>query len=123
MERKDIDNLEIYQLSMKVGQLTYELAHNWSTLHRNTIGYQIIRSSDSISANISEGYGRFHFKEQRRFCYIARGSLYETNTWLKKAMERIPKDSHQINELIHLLHILLKRLNAYINYIEKKFNT
>ncbi len=123
MERKDIDNLEIYQLSMKVGQLTFELVHKWDNLQLNTIGYQLIRSSDSISANISEGYGRFHFKDQRRFFHIARGSLYETNTWLNKALERIPKDSNLINELIGLLHILLKRLNAYINYIEKKLKT
>ena len=123
MERKDTDELEIYQLSMKIGQLTYELAVNWIVLHKNTIGYQLIRSSDSISANISEGYGRYHFKEQRHFCYIARGSLYETNTWLVKASMRITKDKKKIDELLVLIHTLLKKLNAYINYIERKNNS
>jgi four helix bundle protein len=120
MERKDIDNLEIFQISMHIGQLSYELAHKWEVLQKNTIGYQLIRAADSISANISEGYGRFHFKEQRQFCYIARGSLYETNTWLTKTKVRIPEDTDKIDELIMLSHLLLKRLNAYINYIEKR---
>ena len=80
MNRKDIDDLEIYQLSMKMGHMTYNLVANWIILHKHTIGYQRSRSSDSIAANISEGYGRYHYKEQRHFCYIARGSLYVTNT-------------------------------------------
>ena len=39
---------------------------------------QITRSSRSISANISEGYGRYHYKETKQGCRIARGSLMET---------------------------------------------
>jgi four helix bundle protein len=96
------------------------MAKNWIVLHKNTIGYQLIRSSDSIAANISEGYGRFHYKEQRHFCYIARGSLYGTNTWLVKASKRMESDNNQIEELLKLVYILLKKLNAYINYIERK---
>jgi len=119
MERKDIVNLEIYQLAMKIGELTFNLVQNWDKLNINTIGYQLIRSSDSISANIAEGYGRYHYKEQRQFCYIARGSLYETTTWLRKAFVRIPTDSCRIKDLLEQVYLLLKRLNAYINYIER----
>ena len=122
MIRKDINSLEIYKLSMEVGRQAYEIAKGWSAIHRYTISYQLIRAVDSIAANISEGYGRFHYKEQRQFCYIARGSIYETNTWLTKAKERIPEDKIQIEKLLCNIHILLKRLNAYINYIEKKIN-
>jgi len=119
MERKDIVNLEIYQLAMKIGELTFNLVQNWDKLNINTIGYQLIRSSDSISANIAEGYGRYHYKEQRQFYYIARGSLYETTTWLRKAFVRIPTDSCRIKDLLEQVYLLLKRLNAYINYIER----
>ena len=120
MSRKDIDDLEIYNISMEIGQVTFNLVKDWITIHKNTIGYQVIRSADSISANISEGYGRFHYKEQRHFCYIARGSLYETNTWLVKASMRIESDRKRIEELQKLLHVLLKKINSYIKYIEQK---
>ena len=119
MERKDIVNLEIYLLAMKIGERTFNLVQNWDKLNINTIGYQLIRSSDSISANIAEGYGRYHYKEQRQFCYIARGSLYETTTWLRKAFVRIPNDSCRIKDILEQVYLLLKRLNAYINYIER----
>jgi four helix bundle protein len=42
------------------------------------LNQQLRRSSLSISANIAEGYGRFYYQENVRFCYIARGSLEES---------------------------------------------
>jgi len=120
MNRKDIDDLKIYQLGMDVGELVYELVHKWDRLNRNMIGYQLIRAADSISANISEGYGRFHFKEQRQYCYIARGSLYETRTWLSKALIRIQDDKKPILEILERINKLHIKLNAYIKYIDSR---
>ena len=39
---------------------------------------QILSSSRSITANIAEGFGRFHHQENIQFCRQARGSLTET---------------------------------------------
>ena len=52
------------------------------------MGKQLVRSADSVAANLSEGFGRFFYKENRRFCYFSRGSLYETFTWIEKAHNR-----------------------------------
>ena len=38
---------------------------------------QMRRASRSVTHNIAEGYGRFHYKENSQFCRISRGSLYE----------------------------------------------
>lgn len=122
MSRKDISNLDIYQMGMDVGKETYELVNSWDSFNKNTIGYQIVRSVDSIPANISEGYGRFHFKEQRQFCYIARGSLYETRTWLEKAMQRMPDKKDSILKIQSMLDNIHIKLNAYIKYIERHIN-
>lgn len=40
-----------------------------------SMAQQIRRSTNSVPANIAEGYGRFHYQDNIRFCYIARGSL------------------------------------------------
>ena len=82
-----------------------------------------MRSIDSISANISEGFGRFHYRDQRRFCHIARGSLYESKTWLVKARCRIVDNEDQINKIFNEIGVLHIKLNGYIRYIEKQIDS
>ena len=48
---------------------------------------QIIRSSRSIGNNIAEGYGRFHYQDNIRFCIMARGSLSEILDHLMIALD------------------------------------
>jgi four helix bundle protein len=83
------------------------------------LGRQIRRSSTSIPANIAEGYGRFYYQENVRFCYIARGSLEETLSHLvfcheigfisAEIYEPFEKEGEEIG----------KMLNGYIAYIKK----
>ncbi|NOX86226.1 MAG: four helix bundle protein [Chlorobi bacterium] len=122
MKRLDIENLEIYEKSMDIGDVIWDIVIKWDNFARNAFGYQLVKSADSIAANISEGYGRYFFKENRQFCYIARGSLYETITWLKKATKRKLITSKMSEKLLNDFDILLKKLNAYINYIEKQID-
>lgn len=75
-----------------------------------------------MALNISEGYGRFHFAENRNFCYYSRGSAYETATSLNKVFQRnliSQDDYHLIQE--KLKHFLLL-LNSYIKSIGTKHN-
>ena len=60
----------------------------WQYFEKDTIGKQLVRAVDSIAANLSEGFGRYHFKEKKNFSYYSRGSLYETKTWIVKAKNR-----------------------------------
>ena len=117
MDYPKIEELEVYNLAIEVAENVFSVASMWDKIHLNTIGYQLIRSSDSIAANISEGYGRFSFKENKQFCYFAQGSLFETKTWLLKASKRgiIKKEVYdKIFSELEMLHI---KLNAYISYI------
>jgi four helix bundle protein len=43
---------------------------------------QPIRSAGSVPAKIAEGYGRFSKAAYRNHLSIARGSLFETQSWL-----------------------------------------
>jgi four helix bundle protein len=80
---------------------------------------QLRRSSLSIFANIAEGYGRFYYQENARFCYIARGSLDETLSHLVFAFEAryIPVDLYQQFEKEG--EETDKMLNGYIAYLKK----
>jgi four helix bundle protein len=66
----------------------WQIVSQWEPFAKNTVGKQIVRATDSIGANIAEGIGRWHYKDNRRFIRIARGSLYETKHWLRRAYRR-----------------------------------
>ena len=98
----------------------WSISARWDRFARDTVGRQLVRSADSISANISEGFGRYHFKENRQFCYYSRGSCYESFTWIEKAARRELLTDDEAASLQADLMIILKMLNAYIRTIGKR---
>jgi four helix bundle protein len=75
-----LEELRVYQLSMNLAEEVWEIVIKWDYFAKDTIGKQLIKASDSVAANLSEGFGRFFYKEERQFCYYSRGSLYEAKT-------------------------------------------
>jgi four helix bundle protein len=80
---------------------------------------QIRRSSKSVTANIAEGYGRYHYLDNVRFCLQARGSLFETINHLLDArdlkyiaIELYDQTRARADEVSRLL-------NGYIAYLRK----
>jgi four helix bundle protein len=73
-----LEDLQIYQLSIEIGEKIWQIVESWGYFEKDTVGKQLVRAADSIAANISEGYGRFHYQENKHFCYYSRGSLQET---------------------------------------------
>ena len=116
---ESINKLEIYRDAMSIGETIWSLVSPWDYLAKNTVGQQLARSADSIAANISEGHGRYHHKENIKFCYYSRGSLTETQTWIEKAVHRNLMSKELGRDLYLQLETLHKRLNAYIKSIRK----
>ena len=115
-----LEELKVYQLSMELGEKVWNIVIKWDFFAKDTIGKQLVRAVDSIAANLSEGFGRYHFKEAKNFSYYSRGSLFETKTWLTKAYNRnlINKEDFQFFQT-EINNIGVK-LNNYINSIGKK---
>jgi len=116
------EDLDIYRLAVEISDKIWTKVITWPSFPRNSLGYQLVKSSDSIGANIAEGFGRFHFAENRQFVRISRGSLYETRHWLQRADKRGLLEEKEIKELFTLLNELAPRLNAYIRSIGLKIN-
>jgi four helix bundle protein len=83
------------------------------------LNQQLRRSSLSISANIAEGYGRFYYQDNVRFCYIARGSLEETLSHLTFALEMNYISVELYKELETEGEEIDKMLNGYIGFLKK----
>lgn len=115
-----LDDLEIYQLSVEIGDIIWEKVENWKWLAQKTVGKQLIRSGDSIAANIAEGYGRYFFKDRKQFCYYSRGSLLETKAWILKAFRRKLLAEEEYNLLMEKLQTLHHKINIYIKKLKQE---
>jgi four helix bundle protein len=117
MKKTHFENLQVYQLSEKLADEIWKIVLTWNNLAKNTVGAQIIRSADSIGANLAEGSGRGSNQDYKRFIKISRGSLYETRHWLRRAYQRNLLSKEQIDSLIPLIEELTPKLNAYLRSI------
>ncbi len=112
-----LEELKVYELAMNIGERVWLIVSKWDYFAKDTVGKQLVKSVDSIAANISEGYGRFHYKENKQFCYYSRGSLYETKTWLKKAHNRGLIADNDFQSLQKDIETIAYKLNNYIKSI------
>jgi four helix bundle protein len=117
MKSKGFEDLRVYQLGEDLADKIWTLVSQWDILARDTVGKQIIRSADSIGANIAEGSGRGTYQDNRRFVRMVRGSLYETRHWLRRAFRRNLLTAEQVAELKPLIDELGPKLNAYLRSI------
>ncbi len=117
MEKTNFEKLQVYKLSERLADQTWKIVIRWDTLAKDTVGKQLIRAADSIGANVAEGSGRGTEPEIRRFLRIARGSLYETQHWLRRAYKRKLLTDKQVNELLPIVRELTPKLNAYLRSI------
>ena len=118
-----LEDLQVYQLAMDIGEKVWKFVRSWDYFSKDTVGKQLLRAADSIAANLSEGYGRFFYKENRQFCYYSRGSLQETKTWIRKSRNRNLIDDKDFQSLSRDLDNLSVKLNNYIKTIGKNQTT
>ena len=114
-----LEELRVYSLSMEIAEDIWLIVREWDYFTKDTIGKQLVRAVDSIAANLSEGYGRYHYREKINFSYYSRGSLYETKTWLQKAYNRklLTDDSYDL--FTDLINDIGVKLNNYIKSTAK----
>ena len=120
MARTEFENLRVYGLSEELADSIWEIVLGWDQFPKNALGLQITRAADSIGANIAEGSGRGSYQDNRRLVRIARGSLRETQHFLRRAFKRKLISRDHVNELKPLVDELGPKLTAYLKSIGKK---
>lgn len=80
---------------------------------------QLVRASRSVTANLAEGFGRYHHQEYIQYCRQSRGSLYEIIDHLIVAFEENYITEHELNEMRSEVQSCLAVLNGFINYLMK----
>ncbi len=119
MAKSAFEDLKLYRLAEELADVVWTIVGKWSNFARDTVGKQMVRAADSVGANIAEGTGRGSYQENRRFVKIARGSLYETRYWLRRAYSRKLLTLEEINKAKPIIESLCPMLNSYLKSIGK----
>jgi len=115
--KTNFENLRIYKLAEDLADSIWDIVSPWKRFARDTVGKQIVRSADSIGANIAEGTGRGSFQDNKRFAKMARGSLNETQHFLRRAFRRKLLGTADVKKLKPLVDNLAQQLNSCIKSI------
>jgi len=120
MSIKSLETLEAWRKAKEFALRVYrEVLPLLPSEEKWNLNQQLRRSSNSVPANIAEGYGRFYYQDNIRFCYNARGSLeetlshlvmcYELNYIPKTLFDSLEQDGEKLTQLI----------NGYIGYLKR----
>ena len=114
------EDLRVFKAAEALADEIWEIVSDWDTFAKLTVGKQLVRSADSIGANIAEGSGRGTAKDNQRFVRIARGSLNEAKYWLRRASNRNLIDSEKIDKLNQMIDNIGPTLNAYLKSLDQQ---
>jgi four helix bundle protein len=115
-------DLEVWKKSRDLKKKISILVKTFPSEEKYRLNDQIIRSSRSVTANISEGYGKYTYKETKQFCIHARGSLNETLNHLIDAFDEEYITKEQLISFKSEIEECSKLLNGYISYLKKKMD-
>jgi four helix bundle protein len=116
---KTFEELDCWKKAVALRKKLSSIVKTFPTDEKFRLIDQILRASRSVTANIAEGFGRFHYQEYIQYCRQSRGSLYEIIDHLIVAAEEKYITDVELNELRKEVNECLAVLNGFINYLLK----
>jgi len=124
MEKKKkflkLNDISAYKKAFTLSNYVWKIVVKWRWFAKQTVGCQFVRAVDSITANIAEGFGRYHKKDKIRFYKIGHGSITESLDWNQKAKERELLEEKEYRYILKELKSLPKEINHLINFTDLK---
>lgn len=115
----ELQDLNVYKLARMLSIKGWKLYNALEWQIKKIMGYQFISSTDSVGANIAEGYGRFHYLDKVKFYYNARGSLFESKHWIDLLAERKCITIKDREDFLDTFTEIKPSLNGLIGSIKK----
>ena len=117
MDIISFEDLECWKVGRELRMYVSNLSKKFPKEEKYSLTDNMKRCSRSITNNIAEGYGRFHFQENIQFCRQSRGSLYELIDHLIIALDENYISKEEYQEARKMIDRNLAILNGYINYL------
>jgi four helix bundle protein len=118
MNEYSFENLEVYKLAREYRKKIYKLTYKLPSEEQYNLISQMRRAALSLTNNIAEGHGRYHYQENVQFMRQSRGSLEELIDDLNTCIDENYADKDYIENLKQEGYVLLKKLNGYIKYLK-----
>lgn len=115
-----LSNIEAYLLAFRLSNYIWNLVIQWEWFPKKTVGTQFVEAGDSISANIAEGFGRYHKKDKIKFYRYSQGSIKETYDWNEKSKNRGLIQETEYQYILQNLKKIEPALNRLINFTNDK---
>ncbi len=116
---ESFEDLFVYQKAREFSRKIAELVKELPEEEKFKLKDQMTRARRSITNNIAEGYGRFHYQENIQHCRQSRGSICEIIDDLIECFEEKYISENKCRSLKEESYSLLKILNSYISYLQK----
>ncbi len=120
MKYLTLNDIDCYKRSLRLSNYVWDLVVCWDWFAKSTVGPQFVKATDSISANLAEGFGRFGKKDKIKFYYYSHGSLKESLDWNEKGKLRKLLTDEQYKYILQELLCLPKEINQLIQYTNDK---
>jgi four helix bundle protein len=117
---KTFEELSAYQLARKFRKEIFKLIKLLPDEEKYNLASQMRRAATSLTNNIAEGHGRFHYQENIQFCRQSRGSLSELMDDLNICTDENYFPEPYLNELKQHAYEINKQLNGYISYLKRR---
>lgn len=120
--KSTFETLEVWKDGRELRNQISALVKNFPGEEKYRLNDQMIRASRSVTANIAEGYGRFHYQENIQFCRTSRGSLYELIDHFYTGFDEKYINEETLNIFLKKIEDLIAKTNGYIAYLKKRKN-
>jgi four helix bundle protein len=114
-----LDDFELYRVAREFRKLVYTLIKQLPAVERYALGTQMRRAAISVTNNIAEGHGRWHYQENLHFCRIARGSVDELLDDFNVCIDEQYGDQLLAQRLKAEAYSLIGRINGYMAYLRR----
>ena len=114
---KSFEDLECWQAATEVRRFMMKLIKRFPPEEKYSLANDMTRAARSVTHNIAEGFGRFHFQENIQFCRQSRGSLHELVDQLITARDENYISEDEYTKGKQFLDKAMALLNGYINYL------
>ena len=118
----ELQDITAYRIAFDLANYVWDVVVRWNYFAKDTVGKQLVKAIDSVSANIAEGFGRYFKKDKINFYRYSYGSIDESSDWIEKANKRGLLKEKEYQYILQELKKIPKEINHLINFTNEKLS-